>query len=84
MDISKHATVRCQQRGIPKDLVGLILEFGIQHNKPGGAIEYNVRKKDKNRIINHLKRLINDLDKAHNKALLVKDNQVITVYYRRQ
>lgn len=84
MDISRHATVRCQQRGIPKDLVDLIMEFGTPHSKPGGAIEYSVRKKDKNQMIIHLKHLINDLDKIANKAILVKENQVVTVYHKKQ
>lgn len=48
MDISRHATMTCQQRGIPRDIVDLIMEFGTPHNKPGGAIEYSVRKKEKN------------------------------------
>lgn len=84
MDISIHATARCQQRGIPKDLVDLIMEFGTPHSKPGGGIEYSVRKKDKNRMIIHLKHLINNLDKVANKAVLVIGNQVITVYHKKQ
>lgn len=83
MDISKHATVRCQQRGIPKDFVDLIMEFGTPHSKPGGAIEYIVRKKDKNRMISHLKHFINYLDRITNKAVLVIDEQVITVYHKK-
>ncbi len=84
MDISRHATMTCQQRGIPKDIVDLIMEFGTPHNKPGGAIEYSVRKKEKNRMIIHLKRLINHLDKIANKAVLVIDDQVITIYHKKQ
>lgn len=53
MDISRHATARIQQRGIPKDLVDLIMQFGTPQRKPGGAIEYTVRKKDKNRMITY-------------------------------
>jgi len=83
MDISKHATARSQQRGIPKDLVDLIMEFGTPQRKPGGAIEYSVRKKDKNRIIGHLKYLINRLDKTTNKGVLIMDDQVITVYHKK-
>jgi hypothetical protein len=84
MNISRHATARCQQRGIPKNLVDLIMEFGTPNSKPGGAIEYSVHKKDKNRMIIHLKHLINSLDKVTNKAVLVIENQVITVYHKTQ
>ncbi len=84
MDISRHATARGQQRGIPKDLIDLIMEFGTPQRKPGGAIEYSVRKKDKNRIIGHLKHLINRLDKIANKGVLIIDNEVITVYHKKQ
>ena len=84
MDISRHAIARGQQRGIPKDLIDLIMEFGTPQRKPGGAIEYSVRKKDKNRIIEHLKHLINRLDKIENKGVLIIDNEVITVYHKKQ
>jgi hypothetical protein len=84
MDISRHAIARIQQRGIPKDLVDLIMEFGTPQLKPGGAIEYSVRKKDKNRMIGHLKHLINRLDKIANKGVLIIDDHVITTYHKKQ
>lgn len=84
MDISRHATARSQQRGIPKDLVDLIMQFGIPQRKPGGALEYSVHKKDRNRMMIHLKHLINRLDKISNKAVLVINDQVITVYHKKQ
>ena len=84
MNISKHAVVRSQQRGIPTDDIDLIMQFGKPQYKPGGAIEYSVTKKDRNRMIIHLKHLINHLDKIANKAVLVIENQVITVYHKKQ
>ena len=83
MDILKHAIIRCQQRGIPKNYIDLIIRFGTPLCKPGGAIEYRINKKDKNQIISHLKNLINRLDKIGNKAVLVIDNQIITVYHKK-
>lgn len=59
MYISRHAEVRCQQRGIPKDFIDLIINFSKPKRKPGGAFEYSLSKKDKNKIMNHLKILIN-------------------------
>jgi len=84
MDISRHAIARSQQRGIPKDLVDLIMQFGTPQRKPGGALEYSVHKKDRNRMMIHLKHLINRLDKISNKAVLVINDQVITVYHKKQ
>lgn len=84
MDISRHATARSQQRGIPKDLFDLIMEFGTAKRKPGGAVEYSVGKKDKNRMIHHLKNLISQFEKIDKKAVLIIDNQVITVYHKKQ
>lgn len=63
MDISKHAKIRSQQRGVPRDEIDSIIQFGKPQCKPGGAIEYTVSKRDRNRMIIHLKHLINHLDK---------------------
>ena len=83
MNISKHAVGRCQQRGISRDLIDLIIKFGTPQSKPGGALEFSVLKKDKNRMISHLKHLINYLDKIANKGVLIIDEQVITVYHKK-
>ena len=80
MNFSKHAIARSQQRGIPKNVIDLIMEFGTPQLKTGGAIEFIVLKKDKKRIITHLKRLINLIDKTKNKAVLINNKHVITVY----
>ena len=40
MDITKHATIRCQQRGISEDLIDLIFQLGDPISRPGGAMEY--------------------------------------------
>ncbi len=83
MDISKHAKIRCQQRGIPSDMIELIVEFGTPRGKPGGAFEYVIREKDKNQMIFRLRYLINHLEKTAGKAVLVIDNQIITVYHKK-
>ena len=84
MNISKHALVRSQQRGIRMDDIDLIMQLGRPQHKPGGAIEYSVTKKDKSRMIVHLKRLINHVDKIGDKGVLVIDDQIITVYHKKQ
>lgn len=83
MDISRHATVRSQQRAIPQDLIDLIVEFGTPSIRPGGAFEYIVRGKDRNRMIAHLKRLVTILEKVTNKAVFVVNGQVVTAYHKK-
>ena len=82
MDISKHTIVRCQQRAIPMHDIDLIIQFGKTQCKPGSAIEYSVSKRDINKMLTHLKHLINKLDKITNKVVLVIDNQVVTFYQK--
>ena len=83
MELSRHAEVRSQQRSIPKDYIEMIMEFGTPSRKPGNAFEYRLRKKNKDRIISHLKHLLSSVDKCTKKAVLVDaDNvdDIITVY----
>ena len=82
MDISKHATIRCQQRGISEDLICLIFQLGEPVPRPGGAMEYSINKKDKLKIQTQLKKFVNNLDKAGNKAVLVIKDKIVTVYHK--
>jgi hypothetical protein len=82
MTLSKHAEIRCRQRGIPEKYVDLIVQYGKPKYKPGGALEYTISKRDKNEIQRQLKKMITQLDKISNKAVLVADNSIITVYHK--
>ncbi|MBC2702951.1 hypothetical protein [Desulfobacula sp.] len=83
MNITKHAIIRCQQRGISEDIIDLIFQLGKPTSRPGGAIEYKINKKDKLKLQAQLKKLANRLDKAANKAVLVVKDKVITVYHKK-
>lgn len=49
MKTSNHATVRCQQRGIPPIVIDLLLEFGRrEHDHAGAEILYFDRCSKKN------------------------------------
>jgi hypothetical protein len=82
MKTSKHASERLQQRGIPKDYIDLILQYGTSIRKPGNALEYRLHKKDKDRIVKQYKHLIQLLDKCTTKAVVVDSNmnEIVTVY----
>ena len=82
MNLSAHASIRCQQRAIPKDYIELIMEYGTPTRRPGNAFEYKIHNKNKNEMIKDLKQLIHLVEKCAKKAVLVDANQdtVITVY----
>lgn len=63
MNVSQHAAIRSQQRGISSDCINLIINFGTVAKRPGGALEYRFRKKDKANVIKHYKHQIQLLDK---------------------
>lgn len=83
MNISKHALTRLQQRGIPKNYIDLIIQFGKPQYKPGGAVEYYIKKKDRTILKMHLKNLSNNIDRLADKAVLVIDDRIITVYHKK-
>jgi len=59
--------------------------LGVKIKKPNGVWEYSIMKKDKERIIENLKRFIQKLDKLAGKAIVVDDNDsvIITAYRKR-
>ena len=80
MTMSQHAVVRSQQRGIPSQLVDLVLAFGTPKRRPGNAREYKLTRGDTKNIITRLKRVIQALDKVNGKAVLVVEDTIVTVY----
>lgn len=82
MKMSRHAIVRSKQRGIPSDLIDIILQFGTPVKRPGNVLEIQINKKDKNKIIKRLKWLIHSVEKCANKAILadISLKEIVTVY----
>jgi Domain of unknown function (DUF4258) len=83
MEMSSHSKMRCQQRGISRDQVELIISYGQKYKMPGGAWEYRLRKKDKDRVISELKRQIQMVERSVGKGVLISDDQetVVTTYH---
>ncbi len=83
MEKTNHAKTRCQQRGISRDQIDLILLFGKKCRRPGGALEYSLRRRDKDKIISGLKKQIHMVEKCVGKAVLVNNDQqaVLTTYH---
>ena len=83
MVISKHAIKRCRQRGIPYSIIDLIVQIGTPLRKSGGATEYYINKKNKNELQNQLKKYIHDIDKIDVDAVLMIEDNVVTVYHKK-
>lgn len=83
MQFTKHAAVRCQQRGIPEHYIDIIMAYGTPTRKPGNALEYKLDRKTRDRIIRDLKHLMILVDKCTRAAVLVDGDhdQIITVYH---
>ena len=82
MQVSQHATTRSQQRGISRDCINLIIDVGVDEKRPGGALEYKLRIKDKERLIKYYKHQMHLVVKASKNVVLVSNNKenIITVY----
>ena len=77
MELSKHASIRKQQRGFQADDTELTTRFGTPVIRPGNKIEYQMTKKIK-------KHLIQSLDRVEGKAVLLSNDEetVVTLYNR--
>lgn len=82
MIITNHALKRMAQRSIKMIDVDLILEYGTSKSRPGGAFEYYIEKENIPKIISGLKHTINQIDRLKDKAVLVIDNKIKTVYHK--
>ncbi len=80
---SNHTQIRCQQRGISKEQINLIIEHGQKGRRPGGAFEYRLLKKDKDRLISTLKKQIHMVERSVGKGVLISGDRetVITTYH---
>ncbi len=82
MTITKHAAQRLQQRGFSQTAVDLILQFGIEYHRPGGAIEYLFTRKSAKELERDMRECKSMISKLRGKAVLVYDGQLRTAYYR--
>lgn len=82
MKKTSHAKKRVSQRGISKDEVNFILNYGTRNKKPK-AYEYLVPQDEIERQFRYHKYMIKLLSKINNKAILVDNNEetIITAYH---
>lgn len=86
MEMSQHAKVRMQQRGIPEAVVDILVLYGTPVRKKGNALEYRFKKNEIARAVADLQHTINSLKRAVNTSVLVSSDtgDVITVYHRQK
>ncbi len=86
LNYSAHSIKRSSQRSIPKNIMEFIYQYGQQVPRPGGATAYVVNSRVASSMIQDLKSMINRIEKAQKKVIIVDDStsQVITTYHRRQ
>ncbi len=82
MTMSKHAAQRLQQRGFTQTAVDLILRFGIEYHRPGGAVEYLFTRKSALELERDREEFKNMISKLRGRALLFTDGELRTAYYR--
>jgi hypothetical protein len=83
LDMTIHSMIRCKQRGIKVESLGLIKLFGTKDRMPGGVYRYIIRKKDKQAVITHLRQWIQKIDKLAGKAIIIDNSEciLITAYH---
>lgn len=80
MKPSQHAMKRMQQRGIRKQTLELLLIFGGLKLGKGNAIKFFIGKKESNQAVAELKKVIQLLDKARGRTMVISEDKIITVY----
>jgi len=58
----------------------MILKYGTQRVAPGGAIEVLLSRREHKRVTEELKKAIQQLERAKNGHLIVKDGIIVTIY----
>lgn len=80
--MTKHARLRCQQRGIPPLIVDWLLHFGESVHAQGAEV-YRFSKRSKKSVRKYAGRqFAATVDKHMNSYLVFKDGYVITVGHR--
>ena len=83
---TRHARTRCQQRGIPRDLLGLLLDHGRERHVGGGAtlLSFPKRRREQLRKVlsrNRFAALSSHLDVY---AIVGSNGQIVTAGHRYQ
>ena len=80
MRTTKHCDIRMQQRGISNLEIELIGLFGKQSFIGGSVCEISISKKEKQKLIRRLRKIVENLEGNKEAMLIAEDETVITTY----
>lgn len=80
MKLTKHAQKRKDQRGFSDFSLKIINKFGRCERAPGGALKISFGKKESQRLIEELKKIIQSLDRVKGGRIIEKNGYVLTLY----
>ena len=75
IEMTRHAETRIRQRGIDQEDVNLIIEFGTRTNEG-----YVLLKKDVQKIEKLTKKLVQDLYRRVNTAVIEQGGMILSIY----
>lgn len=79
MGLSQHATMRCQQRGIQREIVDVILEFGRRRPRSGASICFmDLASREEARRTLGQRRFARISDRLNTYLVVAEDETVIT------
>lgn len=82
MNTSKHASIRCQQRGIPPIVVDMLLRYGQhEHDHAGAEIVY-FDKRARKKVETYSGGLIGKMSEYLDSYAVVSDGNILTVGIR--
>ena len=83
MELTRHASLRTQQRGIPPMVIELLLDYGSERSAGEGTTSFFFDKAARRRIKSYVGGLMAAVSKYLNcYAIVCKDGKIITVAYR--
>lgn len=83
MDISKHASARQQQRGIPALAIDLVMRFGCEEPAGGGAVKYSLNKEGWRRLQSYAGSIASRIAEHMDVFVVMSgDGKLITVGHR--
>ena len=82
-NFTQHAKIRMKQRGINRDAISMLEEFGKPSYGVGGVQVVSLTRKKRDRLIREYKRKILLIEKASKLKIIKNNDIIITVYHRK-
>lgn len=82
MEMSVHATIRTQQRAIPRLVIDLLLKFGAREHSDNGAVIVYFDKRARKNVAAYAGGLLPKLGEHLSSYLVMSEQRIITVGHR--